>query len=1772
MPDVSIRELRFDLGCVTVGSSAHHPLTLVNASPVPVEVAVDLMSMPEWHVAPPAAPPEDGDGGGASGARGSGDDDLGPSIVRLDVDHDSVLSADARSAAGSRPRSASVGGFGGGGSGMGGRRGSFNARRGSIFSDDGVVVPAAAAPSRCDGTPSTPSSASFSASLRRLSLGGSGRPPSTRSHRSGGVGAGGGSRRGLLPDAGAPDAVAAGGASPSDDEGGDADGEAATTAADLADAAARAAAEAYAHLPRRFRLKLPPRSAVGCELIFCPCGSGGCAAGGGKARAPAAGAQNQPQTHTLPVTIAGLEPPASTAPTAVAGLMRTATATPMQPSLVLEPGGTVVDFHYRVLPPLPPPPSGMLTTPPARVPYTKSVLLHNVGPSTLVFALDTSLLPAAEYATPSPAAARTYYAAGASHQPPVFSVSPTSGTLPPGGSAALSVCYCPSAARASRATLPLFVRAVGSSDDVAGQQQQPSLVDAGQPYAELSLRGTAVPPQLAFADDELVLPPVPLGAPATGATTVRNCGYDWARLCARVCVTHVSGLGEVDPADGGAVAAADALGRRVAVTFPDGDVLSLARPSLRLAVAFASPTPVAFRGVVEVSVALGAAAATAAIAGGGDAGGCPLFTLPLSATADNSPLTTALPQLLSAAPPDGLRQLLNSALFTRRLLTAFPGDLLASDGGPLLDAVAALAGGDLPPALRQRPGSRGAHTPLPLPRRARVAGLLHRYAALLGWLTERSGAVAGVRPWQMLGRDDFVYFTRRAAGGGPGGERPPGYPAAPTLTFPLPAQLAAVAKAAAGEHAAVAATAWATVAAQCARLLSLPRLTPAAAYGAPGVRLQPAHAAYRGWLVDRKAALAAVAAQRDPARPDARPRVASSTAATTRRATGGGRDVDTLSLSELLQEAKAVDAALAAHYTAPLPLASSAATAAAASSAPESVLLAWVSHHCTNALAAAAVLPPHTPVSVLSAASQAPLSSLAGLDDGVGYLLTVLSHAPHLGRPGGLLDARRGGSVSPQASAFVGAVSSPVATATTIDDDTASLPSFVPAPTAPEHVAGNYRLLDAALARLQLAPPIVTADVLAPLVAATGADGGCGGTTARTYADALPTNVDDGASTEPLRFGRDGLPVCPPPPLLRLLPGCPAPAAAAPRKSALLSAPTPPSLPSAAAAAHLAFGSWLLAHLPAAVPARTLDFVCALGASATRTLAVRNPSPVAVTYEVRLEAHASVAAAVSGRPEFVVDGSDTVTVPSHGAADVTVVCTPAISTPAHARLSLVPQPPEAGAAGSLPAPRHPLVYALRSVVTSRLPLSTRAVEAAVYATAPLEVEVRSQLPVDAVFTVAVVPRPLQRAPEEVVADVARTQAAHPSPFLLPPPPGGEQQLPPPPSGTDTAPLQPFWCKHVSVTLHPGRPKRLLVHFQPLWPGALGATLLLTESGGRAEVAVDLVGTATLPTAAVSSAHTACLAVEMPRLQREPVTRELHLQLTLPLLDVDAEVAAAAVADSRVPRAQRPAAQRAREDARGAAADAALAALRRLTAAASGDMARAAAAAAGRRVRQPAAGAATGGAADGAPSVVAVLASLSRVGTLLSVAVDNPAYTTPPWAVVPHAPLAPPLADGELVALQAALAGGGARSGGAVMAMASPLSAGASPAPGGSGSGSGAPARVDALARLCRLVLVRQQDAAAARRQPPGTPAADDESAAARAALAQLTEAATTAAAAADASDGLALAGALQAGTRLPLRLRAGAPGEYAATLTLTSVDGRAVRTYRVVTTVSATTK
>jgi hypothetical protein len=437
--------------------------------------------------------------------------------------------------------------------------------------------------------------------------------------------------------------------------------------------------------------------------------------------------------------------------------------------------------------------------------------------------------------------------------------------------------------------------------------------DGAQPYLELELKGTGIPPQLSFDRRELVLPPVPLLTPASGTFTLICSGYDYLKLSCTISAntmlqTVPGASGEKSGSGAGKGAAAGSSSSMLLplkVTFPQGDVVSLARQSIPVMVTLLAEKPCSFTTTLDFSdgspggkvfsipvtgcsdsglltiagyvashkaqlalhcapakgvtlglipsqpkppvaarrsslrsvatASAGGVAAATAVAGSDAGGATPVASASATLTAATLPPSTAsAPDTpcgthYTAADANFLLRWLNGCIL-RQPIAAFPQDIVAGHGRPLLEAFEGLSGRTLPGRLTGRvPSSKKERSivlfsqvhSLRLPLMALLRGFITsprppspslQYREFLSAMRTSGALLAHVRPEALLSKDDFLRVRKYAARGMYG---PPF--GATVLEYPSPANKARKAKRLAAAYPALSLEAWTSVTLQVCR-------------------------------------------------------------------------------------------------------------------------------------------------------------------------------------------------------------------------------------------------------------------------------------------------------------------------------------------------------------------------------------------------------------------------------------------------------------------------------------------------------------------------------------------------------------------------------------------------------------------------------------------------------------------------------------------------------------------------------------------------------------------------------------------------------------------------------------------------------------------------------------------------------------------------------------------------------------------------------------------
>jgi hypothetical protein len=428
-------------------------------------------------------------------------------------------------------------------------------------------------------------------------------------------------------------------------------------------------------------------------------------------------------------------------------------------------------------------------------------------------------------------------------------------------------------------------------------------------------------------------------------------------------------------------------------------------------------------------------------------------------------------------------------------------------------------------------------------------------------------------------------------------------------------------------------------------------------------------------------------------------------------------------------------------------------------SIPELLLLRWLGYH-------------HNRTSLPSARRRV-VDFGADLSDGSVLVHVLLSHAPELGRPGRVLDLFSGavhahpqtpkqqrenavavvaalkelGLTPPFApedlcpSAFVAEEHDPAseaAAAAALGGTGASVASF--------GAGGAQSLLDAQMAMLQASIAGVTG-VPAPSAAADGKKGGAGksddegATKGGRRSGAASASTTTGA-------GKKG------PSSAALASAAAHEAAEKAKRDAATAAGekikpsrplfTPVTAPELAnrfpgtqrvrlGAAHardwVLWAQWLWTHLPQQVPRTCIDFKGPLCAKIHKNVVLTNPTKKPIVYHVDIVG-ADCFGATGGSGTDHADRERTVRLEANSSLSFGVTCEAKFSRPMHGKLVFRSRG-EATAASSV------LIFALRSIVTSRAPLVLRSVAAPLYTASRVDIDVRNPSSRDADFLVTV---------------------------------------------------------------------------------------------------------------------------------------------------------------------------------------------------------------------------------------------------------------------------------------------------------------------------------------------------------------------------------------------------------------------------------------------------
>ena len=167
----------------------------------------------------------------------------------------------------------------------------------------------------------------------------------------------------------------------------------------------------------------------------------------------------------------------------------------------------------------------------------------------------------------------------------MFHIAPSAGELVSGDSCGVRITFLPSERKEYEVELPVFLD---------GQTEHE--------YVCLSISGRGISPHLSFSEPEVILPIVPLSIKSVTTFRIINTGYDNLEIQYRLPV--------------------DTTKVPISLTFPEGQNVGIANPSVAVQVHFMSKKPMSFTAKIEFF----------------DSDGH-VFTIPVSGTTDNCLLT-----------------------------------------------------------------------------------------------------------------------------------------------------------------------------------------------------------------------------------------------------------------------------------------------------------------------------------------------------------------------------------------------------------------------------------------------------------------------------------------------------------------------------------------------------------------------------------------------------------------------------------------------------------------------------------------------------------------------------------------------------------------------------------------------------------------------------------------------------------------------------------------------------------------------------------------------------------------------------------------------------------------------------------------------------------------------------------------------------------------------------------------------------------------------------
>jgi hypothetical protein len=233
----------------------------------------------------------------------------------------------------------------------------------------------------------------------------------------------------------------------------------------------------------------------------------------------------------------------------IPGLDVAITGEGLHPRIKVE--STLVDFEIQT----------WRRNPERRLPYHITYKIYNTDTEDVTWYADTSLLPQAESMNKN----------GNVVLVPIFGIEPSRATIPVGGTCDVEVSFTPAEPISYTADLPIFLEGAGAQEN------------DGDSYLDVVLKGRGVSPSLSFDRREVVLPPVILGAISTATFYIINTGHDHCSLKFRVPSNEIT----------------SAVSVPFKITFPEGEVISMAKKKLPVTIELRSDKPMAFTSIIE---------------------------------------------------------------------------------------------------------------------------------------------------------------------------------------------------------------------------------------------------------------------------------------------------------------------------------------------------------------------------------------------------------------------------------------------------------------------------------------------------------------------------------------------------------------------------------------------------------------------------------------------------------------------------------------------------------------------------------------------------------------------------------------------------------------------------------------------------------------------------------------------------------------------------------------------------------------------------------------------------------------------------------------------------------------------------------------------------------------------------------------------------------------------------------------------------------------------